>query len=160
MERVGCVGGTGRWRGGGEGGGGELWASKRTPCARSPTPSTAVTTCTTRESSPCAGRQLTGQPSDTEVEALQRILAEKCQDEIEEDDEDTREESPPPQPPSPKLLRSKSSLPALLPKQDGRLGASANLELGNKKRGCPGLGPAFQVFPRVEIKFYPFYHPG
>ena len=112
----------------------------------SPTPSTAVTTCTTRESSPCAGRQLTGQPSDTEVEALQRILAEKCQDEIEEDDEDTREESPPPQPPSPKLLRSKSSLPALLPKQDGRLGASANLELGNKKRGCPGLGPAFQVF--------------
>ena len=111
----------------------------------SPTPSTAVTTCTTRESSPIAGRQLAGQPSDTEVEALQRILAEKCQDEMEEDEEEARGESPPPQPPSPKLLRSKSSLTALLPKPDGRLGAGAHSEIGNKKRGSPGLGPAFQI---------------
>lgn len=111
----------------------------------SPTPSTAVTTCTTRESSPCAGRQLAGQPSDTEVEALQRILAEKCQDEMEEDEEETREESPPPQPPSPKLLRSKSSLTAQLPKPDGRSGACAPSQIGNKKRGSPGLGPAFQI---------------
>jgi len=111
----------------------------------SPTPSTAVTTCTTRESSPCADRQLAGQPSDTEVEALQRILAEKCQDKMEEDEEETRGESPPPQPPSPKLLRSKSSLTALLPKPDGRLGGGAHSEIGNKKRGSSGLGPAFQI---------------
>jgi len=111
----------------------------------SPTPSTAVTTCTTRESSPCAGRQLAGQPSDTEVEALQRILAEKCQDEMEEDEDETREESPPPQPPSPKLLRSKSSLTSLVSKPDGRSGAGAPYEIGSKKRGVPGLGPAFQI---------------
>merc|ERR1719350_2519904 len=57
----------------------------------SPTPSAAVTTCTTRESSPSnTDRQLAGKPSDTEVEALQRILAQKCKGGGEVDDDDTR----------------------------------------------------------------------
>ena len=83
----------------------------------SPTPSAAVTTCTTRENSPSAPRQLAGRPSCQEVETLQKILAEKCQqDEDEEEEEDSREVSPPPRPPSPKLLRSSSSsLPPALP---------------------------------------------
>ena len=143
-RRKGKVGG-GQQTPSGTGGAPSPSSSPGSSPSASPTPSTAVTTCTTRESSPCAGRQLAGQPSHTEVEALQRILAEKCQDEMEEDEEETREESPPPQPPSPKLLRSKSSLTALLPKANGRSGTSAYSDIGNIKRGSPGLGPAFQV---------------
>ena len=112
----------------------------------SPTPSAAVTTCTTRESSPSnPDRQLAGKPSDTEVEALQRILAQKCQDGGDEDDEEeTREDSPPPQPPSPKLLRSKSGLTSLLPKSDARSGGVKSEPINANKRSR-GLGPAFEV---------------
>ena len=111
----------------------------------SPTPSAAVTTCTTRESSPSnTDRQLAVKPSDTEVEALQRILAQKCQEGGEVDEDDTREDSPPPQPPSPKLLRSKSGLGSLLPKSDGKSGG-APTEPGNANKRSRGLGPAFEV---------------
>jgi len=89
----------------------------------SPTPSTTVTTCTTRESSPCPGT-LASTPTSGQVETLQRILAERCQ---EEEEEEEREASPPPRPPSPKLLRSKSSLTALAPRpeEQGRPGTRA-----------------------------------
>ena len=154
--KVGADVGVGQQTPSGTGGAPSPSSSAGSSPSASPTPSTAVTTCTTRESSPCADRQLAGQPSDTEVEALQRILAEKCQDKMEEDEEETRGESPPPQPPSPKLLRSKSSLIALLPKPDGRLGIGAHSEVGNKKRGSPGLGPAFQVIKLWKVNSHPF----
>ena len=79
------------------------------------------------------------------MEALQRILAQKCQDGGDEDDEEeTREDSPPPQPPSPKLLRSKSGLTSLLPKSDARSGGVKSEPINANKRSR-GLGPAFEV---------------
>ena len=106
----------------------------------SPTPSAPVTTCPTRESSPNS-RNLVSAPSSTEVEHLQKILAERCQEQEEEEDED----SPPPRPPSPKLLRSKSSL---LPRPQTEQTTPRAME--QAKRTCEGLEPAFQVDFSVE----------
>ena len=133
----------------------------------SPTPSTAVTTCTTRENSPSAPRQLAGRPSCQEVETLQKILAEKCnqqEDEEEEEEEDSRDASPPPRPPSPKLLRSSSSsLPPALPpprpppRPQGELLPAFNLDLDTP---CP----TYQEPPpvrRVELGSNPLlWSPG
>ena len=105
----------------------------------SPTPSATVTTCTTRESSPCPGT-LASTPTSGQVETLERILAERCQEE-EEEEEEEREASPPPRPPSPKLLRSKSSLVSLAPRpeEQGRAGTRA------PEARPGGLQPAFTM---------------